>query len=212
MKNKITLFVTLAVTAALVSPVLAGWTKESRDVEHTGKVLVADQGELDVHGPLNIDGTEVTATAAELNALDADGSAAVSVGHSGVSMTVKDIGGSTAAKEVLSMGYTTAAITTDTTLTDGGSWALDVTTLDVTVTLPDANTVLGETIRIAVEGVTTSHAINTDGTDLYECGDGGASDDSCVLDAVGDAIWVQAVDSNTWRCLMQNSVSSWTTQ
>ena len=58
--------VILFVAALLASPGYA-WMADRDDVEHTGKHVFNEQGSVDLRGTLKIDGTEVTATAAQLN-------------------------------------------------------------------------------------------------------------------------------------------------
>jgi len=125
-------------------------------------------------------------------------------------LTAGSVSGAAADDEVLAMGY--AAVATDTTATDGGTYIVDSSGAEVTLVLPDANTVLGETVRVMVKVAGNNAVINTDGTDVYIGGDGGATDNSAVLDAAFDALWLQATGSNEWAVLMQTSVSSWTTQ
>jgi hypothetical protein len=56
----------LFVAALLASPGYA-WMADRDDVEHTGKHIFNEQGSVDLRGTWKIDGTEVTATAAQLN-------------------------------------------------------------------------------------------------------------------------------------------------
>ena len=147
---------------------------------------------------------EVNSTATKMLDVDASG---LTVGGGVVATSVA---GAAATTEVLSMGY--AAVATDTTATDGGTYIVDSSGAEVTLVLPDANTVLGETVRVMVKVAGNNAVINTDGTDVYIGGDGGASDNSAVLDAAFDALWLQATGSNEWAVLNQTSVSSWTTQ
>jgi len=72
MRFKSTVYQTVAIliVALLASTVFAGWGKVSKNMEYTGKNIIANQGELDVKGPLKIDGAELTASASELNATE----------------------------------------------------------------------------------------------------------------------------------------------
>jgi len=105
------------------------------------------------------------------------------------------------------------AVTTHTTLafTNGVAY-VDASGAAVNATLPDASTKLGGILKVVLTVAGNNGNVITDGTDLFVGGDGGASDDKAVLDAIGDNITLQATAADVWTVLDQNSVSSFTTQ
>lgn len=136
----------LAVTLITAGSTQAGWLKQAQNMWFTGDVRA--EHDVDITGTLKLDGTAVTATAAELNiidgvtataaeinALDASGTTAVSVGQTNVTLTVKTmtatIGDITATAGTLITGvgidgvgavdlhYGSADITDHTFVTDG---------------------------------------------------------------------------------------------
>jgi hypothetical protein len=66
MKKATNLLAVVAILGVLAIPCLA-WMADRDDVEHTGRHIYTEQGSVDLRGTWKIDGTEVTASAAELN-------------------------------------------------------------------------------------------------------------------------------------------------
>jgi len=125
-------------------------------------------------------------------------------------VTAGTVSGAASTDEVLSMGYST--LTTDVTLTKGGSYFVTTGT-DMTITLPDPSTVLGKSLRIVLAGdggdLTVNGALTSH---YYVAGDGGATDSSAVLDDALDMIEIQAISTVLWGVLDQTGVSSYTTR
>ena len=125
-------------------------------------------------------------------------------------VTASTVSGSAATDEVLSMGY--ATINTDSTVTSAGSYFVDSSGAEVTLTLPDAADHLGKTIRVVLETAGNNLNVNLNTNNVYVAGDGGAADNKAVFDAALDAFWIQAISTSEWGVLSQTSVSSYTTQ
>jgi hypothetical protein len=69
--------VVVAVLLAAALMAWAGWERQSKDVEYTGKNEFAPQSTINMRGTIQIGGTNVTAGAAELNAAGAGSAATI---------------------------------------------------------------------------------------------------------------------------------------
>jgi len=121
-----------------------------------------------------------------------------------------EIAGAAATDEVLSMGY--ATVTTDTTLTSAGSY-FATTGAEMTLVLPDPDTMLGKNIRIVFSSDGGDLIVDTDSANtLFVAGDGGAADNRATMDTVLDTMSIQAISSTQWGVLDQTGAPVYTTQ
>jgi len=120
------------------------------------------------------------------------------------------VSGAAATDEVLSMGY--ATVTTDTTLTSAGSY-FATTGAEMTLVLPDPDTMLGKNIRIVFSSDGGDLIVDTDSANtLFVAGDGGAADNRATMDTVLDTMSIQAISSTQWGVLDQTGAPVYTTQ
>lgn len=79
--------------------------------------------------------------------------------------------------------------------------SVDTTSNAITITLPDAKSLLGHEyiIRFAVDGA-HDLTVNTDGTDVFQ-GTAGAGNDSALFEDANDFLHIIASDDNVWLVL-----------
>jgi len=106
-------------------------------------------GETDFWGPLQIRGTTVTATAAELNALDASVTTAATAGNTGLSLTVGTL--TARADAVVQLTTTNRTVTS----ADYGKIIIINTNAAVTLTLPANGATAGSWVEVVVHGSAT---------------------------------------------------------
>jgi hypothetical protein len=158
MKKNILVISTIASAVLFSAMTATAEMKQPQDMRFTGKV--------NIEGPLKIDNVEVTATAAELNALDASGGAtATTAGNTNVTLTVKSI--------------TSASLTTTTTGVSGNfTIGTNLTVTDMIYTGNGLDAIGAVDMDYGSADV-TDHTFTTDGT----------GDAEIVLpnDSIGDA-------------------------
>jgi hypothetical protein len=111
-------------------------------------------GEFNLYGPFYLRNVEVTATAAELNALDASITTAATIGSTNVTLTAKSITAAVGTTVITSTNYTFTA-------SDLNKLWIVNTNAAVSLTLPTNTTAAGNWIQIAVKSTTATTCVPT---------------------------------------------------